>query len=113
MGNGLFCFSPIYFADPLQSAKTLFKQELLYYRQSRITNNSKTKKEVNMVYEKQTGLIELKIKARLTNRELAAALGCSPGAAGAKLTGFIVLLPEERKIIERVCNEALKKLECK
>ena len=64
-----------------------------------------------MIYQKQSDLIELKIKAHLTNRELAAALGCSPGTVGGKLTGFVVILPEERKIIERVCNEAILNLD--
>jgi cyanate lyase len=61
-----------------------------------------------MLYQKQTDLIELKVKAGLTNRELAAALGLSPGAVGCKLTGFIALTSEERKIIEGVCNDAIK-----
>lgn len=73
------------------------------------SKSSKTKSGALMVYEVQNSLIELKNRAGLTNRELAAALGCSPGAAGAKLTGFIVLTPEERRTIERVCKEAIEK----
>ena len=60
-----------------------------------------------MLYQKQADLIALKNQAGLTNRELAAALGISPGAVGCKLTGFIVLTSEERKIIERVCNDVI------
>jgi hypothetical protein len=61
------------------------------------------------MYQRENELIALKVKAGLTNRELAAALRLSPGAVGCKLTGFIVLRPEERRIIEQVCNEAIQK----
>jgi hypothetical protein len=60
-----------------------------------------------MIYEKQTDLLDLKKRARITNREIAAALGCSPSAAGAKLTGFVALFPKDRRIIETLCREII------
>ena len=62
-----------------------------------------------MVYEKQYDLIDLKNLAGFTYREFAAPLGISPGGVAQKFCGFVALTPEERKIIIRVCRDAIDK----
>jgi transcriptional regulator with XRE-family HTH domain len=64
-----------------------------------------------MIYEKHLDLIELKKKAGLTNRELAAVLGCSPGTVSGKLCGFVVLSYTERRKVETACNEKIAEYE--
>lgn len=64
-----------------------------------------------MLYEKQIDLIEAKNRAGLTNRELANALGCSPGTVSAKLGGFCTLTTQERLLVEKVCREAIEERE--
>ena len=66
------------------------------------------KRRFKMIYEKQHDLLDLKKRAGITNREIAAALGCSPSAAGAKLTGFVALFPEDRRIIEQICRNIIE-----
>lgn len=62
-----------------------------------------------MVYEKQVDLIDLKNLAGLTYRDFASPLGISPGGVAQKFCGFVVLTSSERKIIERVCSDAIEK----
>lgn len=62
-----------------------------------------------MIYEKHFDLIALKNQAGLTYREFAAPLGISPGGVAQKICGFVVLTSEERRIIVKICNQAIKR----